>query len=129
MQSFNPQDLHQVAFNQGREAIEAAYEKARRKGLRNPVVLMLDLRDDKAREIMEIIGGGPKADDQCAEAERRGVEPRCYMHLAGDDAAKLLARIPGIPDVSDQIREPPPGCFYTVLLVAGAMSLAPTPFP
>jgi len=67
--------------------------------------------------------------DQCAEAERRGVEPRCYLHLAGDHAVKLLARIPGIPDISDQISEPLSAGFYTVLLVAGAMSLVPTPCP
>ena len=111
-----------------RERIELAYEKAVSEGLRNPVVLALDLQDDTARRVAETSGRDQRIDDVVAEAEKRGgLRPLGIRHLPGDVAAKALATF---PDVAASLNEMlPPWTFYTVVVAAGSASLALTPCP
>lgn len=129
MQRSDWRDLHDTLFKQAKERIELAYVKAAKKGMRNPVVLLLDLSDDMARGILESQGGGQMAHDLCAEAEKRGIVPICCVGWPRDATAGLLAEVDGIPNITDRLRETLPASFYTVLLAGGNISVKETPCP
>jgi hypothetical protein len=118
---------HEVIFKQATERIELAYEKAKKQGLQNPVVLVLDLRDGIARRIAGTSGRDQRIDDVVAQAESRGVAPLGIWHLPADVAAKLLAEF---PDLAAKLREvPSQQAFYTVLVAEEGASLVLTPCP
>ncbi|NLX98938.1 MAG: hypothetical protein GXY83_22565 [Rhodopirellula sp.] len=129
MQESNWRDLHDTLFKQAKEMIEVAYLKAKKKRMRNPAVLLLDLTDDTARGILESQGGGQKADEHCDVAEQRGITPIGCVQWPGDAMADLLAGVPGLRSIADRLRERLPAGFYTVVIAGGNASIRETPCP
>ena len=128
MQSPDSKTTHEIILKRAWERIELAYEKAVSEGLRNPVVLVLDLQDDTARRVAEASGHDQRIDDVVAEAEKRGDLDRLAFGIC--PAMSPPSALAAFPDVAASLNEMlPPWTFYTVVVAAGSASLAVTPCP
>ena len=112
-----------------RERIEFAYEKARAGGLDDPVILVLDLLDNRAASLSRMIGVSAERIAQCREECRRlDVVPVHVIPLPPTAAMCIVG--PSTPRSPQGIAKPcPPGTFRVVAIAAGGNSFADFPFP
>lgn len=73
------------------ERYEVAYLKARRKGLKDPVIFLLDLRDAYACDLVRSMTDGAALDESLKRADR-GVLPIMTTFMSLASATALLAK-------------------------------------
>ncbi len=112
-----------------RERIEFSYEKARAGGLENPVILVLDLFDDRAARMSQMSGVSWEQIERCrAEGHRLEVVP-VYVFPVPPSAALCVVG-PSTPKSPQGIVKPgAPGTFRVVAVAAGGNSFADFPLP
>jgi hypothetical protein len=120
----------QRALRNATERIEIRYQLSLRRGIADPVILVLDLRDDIGMGIATLLSGPEAPAEVLAEAPRRGVDviPLAVAGVPKGWAARVLA--PYQEQVSAALMSPDePGQFPTVIVGAGAAILVPMPVP
>lgn len=121
----NEDSDHDILYQQGREQIEVAYLQAVNRGVADPVVIVMDLREPLAMKIAEAAGQRDAVEAQIAEGERRGVVPTVFGGHPREAAKKLLAESPEIVNALDGM--PAPGMFLTIIIALGTASVRETP--
>jgi len=112
-----------------RERIEFAYEKALARGMDDPIILVLDLQDDRGARLAQSIGLPweqiQRWRDECARCD---VVPT--QMLAAPRWAVMCTVGPTSPNSPRGIARPsPPGTFRVVAVAAGGNSFADFPLP
>jgi hypothetical protein len=112
-----------------RERIEFSYEKARGQGLEEAVILVLDLRDDRAARISQMAGVSSEQIERCrAECDRLDVVP--VFVTAVPPTAAMCVVGPSTPKSPQGIAKPcAPGSFRVIAIAAGGNSFADFPVP
>ena len=112
-----------------RERIEFSYEKARAGGLDEPIILVLDLLDERAARLSCMAGVSGERIAQCREECRRlDVVPVHVIPLPPTTAMCVVG--PSTPRSPQGIAKPcPPGTFRVVAIAAGGNSFADFPLP
>lgn len=121
----NEDSDHDTLYQQGREQIEVAYLQAVNRGVVDPVVIVMDLREPFAMKIAEAAGQRASVEAQIAEVERRGVVPTVFGGHPREGAKKLLAESPEIVNALDGMTAP--GMFLTIIIASGTASVRETP--
>lgn len=112
-----------------RERIEFSYEKALAGGLKNPVILVLDLLDDRAARMSQMAGVSWDQIERCREEGRRLEVVPVYVLPVPPDAAMCVVG-PSTPKSPQGIVKPSaPGTFRVVAIAAGGNSFADFPLP
>jgi hypothetical protein len=112
-----------------RERIEFSYEKARASGLDNPIVLVLDLLDERAARLSHWTGVSNEQIERCREECRELDVVPVYVTALPPQAA-LCTVGPSTPRSPQGIVKPcAPGTFRVVAIAAGGNSFADFPFP
>lgn len=112
-----------------RERIEFSYEKARAGGLENPVILVLDLLDDRAARMSQMAGVSWDQIERCREEGRcLDVVPVYVLPVPADAALCVVG--PSTPKSPQGVVRPSaPGTFRVVAVAAGGNSFADFPLP
>jgi hypothetical protein len=112
-----------------RERIEFSYEKARRGGLDEPIILVVDLTDDHAACLSQELGVAGEQIAKCRkECRRHDVVP--VLVIAAPPHAALCLVGPTTPNSPRGIAKPSPtGTFRVVAIAAGGNSFADFPLP
>lgn len=112
-----------------RERIEFAYAKALDSGLDDPVILVLDLQDDRAAQLAHLTGLPWEQIHQWRrECQRCDVVPT--QVLSAPRWAVLCTVGPTTPNSPRGIAKPnPPGTFRVVAIAAAGNSFADFPLP
>ncbi|MDP6557305.1 MAG: hypothetical protein QGG71_21740 [Pirellulaceae bacterium] len=121
----NEDSDHDTLYQQGREQIEVAYLQAVNRGVVDPVVIVMDLREPFAMKIAEAAGQRASVEAQIAEVERRGVVPTVFSGHPREGAKELLAEYPEIVTAPDERTDQ--GMFLTIIVELGAASVHETP--
>jgi len=112
-----------------RERIEFSYEKALAGGLDNPVILVLDLLDDRAARMSHMAGVSWEQIERCREEGRRLEVVPVYVFPVPPSAAMCVVG-PSTPRSPLGIVKPAaPGTFRVVAIAAGGNSFADFPLP
>jgi hypothetical protein len=112
-----------------RERIEFSFEKARRNGLEQPVILVLDLMDSRAACLSQKLGVPWEQIARCREQCRRDDVVPVQVIAAPPDAALCLVG-PTTPNSPIGIAKPSPArTFRVVAIAAGGNSFADFPLP
>ncbi len=114
--------LHGAYILEARERAEVSLLKAIRDGAADPVVLLLDPDDPKARRIADAAINAPDHDRVIAEASRRGAYPVMTWGVPKAYAVELLSR--DFPDAAQVILEPHAsgGRFWIIVVAEGGAS-------
>jgi len=112
-----------------RERIEFAYEKARANGLDDPIILVLDLQDDRAARLAQLTGlPWEQIERWREECDRCDVVPT--QILAAPRWAVLCVVGPTTPSSPKGIAKPSPaGTFRVVAIASNGNSFADFPAP
>ncbi len=112
-----------------RERIEFGYEKAQADGMDEPVILVLDLRDERAARLTHLTGvPWTKIDSWCEHCADCDTVP--IQVLAAPRWAAMCVVGPTTPNSYQGIAKPcPPGMFRVVAMAAGGNSFADFPAP
>jgi hypothetical protein len=112
-----------------RERIEFSYEKARRNGLQEAIILVLDLMDERAARLSQRMGVSWEQIEKCREESRLHDVVLVQVIAAPPDAALCLVG-PTTPNSPRGIAKPnPAGTFRVVAIAAGGNSFADFPLP
>ncbi len=116
-----------LVFN--RERIEFAYEKAKADGMDDPVILVLDLQDDRAARLAQLTGlPWQQVNLWREECDRRDTVPT--QILAAPRWAVLAVVGPMTPNSPQGILKPnPSGTFRVLALASGGIAFADFPLP
>ena len=111
------------------ERIEFAYLKAQANGMDEPIILVLDLEDERAAQLARLTGLPREQLEQWRkECDRRDVAP--VQILAAPRWAVLCVVGPMTPNGSQGIAKPsPPGTFRVVAIASHGNSYADCPLP
>lgn len=116
-----------LVFNQ--ERIEFAYEKAKADGTDDPVILVLDLQDDRAARLAQLTGLPWQQVNLWREECGRNESVPTQI-LAAPRWAVLAVVGPMTPNSPQGILKPnPPGKFRVVAIAAGGNAFADFPLP
>ena len=85
--------MHENMLNSVREKTEFAYSDAIERGIENPVVFVLDVRDDDAAWVAELLTDRTKIDDAVKEAETRQTIPTLTFAVSYDQAKKICGQL------------------------------------
>lgn len=116
-----------LLFN--RERIEFAYEKAKANGMEDPVILVLDLRDERARKLAQL-AGLPKeqAERWCKQCSRHQSVPTQIVAAPRWAVLAVVGRL--TPNSPQGILRPcPPATFRVIGIAAGGNAFADFPLP
>mgnify|MGYP006876613410 CR=1 FL=1 len=112
-----------------RERIEFAYEKALSKGLDDPIILVLDLQDDRAARLAQQTGLDWETIQRWREACLQGDFVPTQV-LCAPRWAVMCTVGPTTPNSPRGIAKPcAPGTFRVVAMAAGGNSFADFPLP
>jgi hypothetical protein len=112
-----------------RERIEFTYEKVRRDGLDDPVILVLDLLDERAAHMSQRLGTPWEQIEQCREEScRLDVVP---VHVVPVPPTAALCVVgPSTPHSPHALaRSCAPGTFRVIAIAAGGNAFADFPVP
>ena len=112
-----------------RERIEFSYEKARSNGLDDAIILVLDLSDERAARMSQMIGVPWEHIERCCEECRRlDVVP---VHVIPVPPCAALCVVgPSTPQSPQGVAKPcAPGTFRVIAIAAGGNSFADFPLP
>ena len=121
----NEDSDHDILYQQGREQIETNYLQAVNRGVVDPVVVVMDLREPLAMKIAEAAGQRAAVEAQIAEGERRGVMPIVFGGHPREGAKELLAESPEIVRALNDGAAPE--MFLTIIVALRATSVRETP--
>jgi hypothetical protein len=112
-----------------RERIEFAFEKARANGLDDPIILVLDLQDERAARVARQTGLPWETIERCRrECQRCDVVPA--QLISAPRWAVTCVTGPRMPNGSKgDDKASPPGTFRVVTIAAGGNSFADFPMP
>jgi hypothetical protein len=116
-----------LMFN--RERIEFAYEKAKKDGVDDPVIIVLDLQDERAAN-MAYLMGLPKEQvaQRLIQCAKRATTPA--LILTAPRWAALAVVGPMTPNSSQGIVQPnQPDTFRVIVIAAGGNAFADVPTP
>lgn len=112
-----------------RERIEFSYEKARAGGLDDPLILVLDLCDDRAARLSQLAGVAWEQIEQCRQDCREAGAVPVYVMALPRWAAMCYVG-PSSPRSLQGVAQPcAPGTFRVVAIAAGGNSFADFPHP
>lgn len=116
-----------LLFNQ--ERIEFAYEKAKADGMDDPVIVVLDLHDERAAKLAQLTGlPKEQADRWCKQRSRHDSVPT--QILAAPRWAALAVIGSMTPNSLQGILKPsPPDTFRVIAVAAGGNAFADFPMP
>jgi hypothetical protein len=114
-----------LLFNQ--ERIEFAYEKAKADGMDDPVIVVLDLHDERAAKLAQLTGlPKEQADRWCQQCSRHDSVPT--QILAAPRWATLAVIGPMTPNSPQGILKPsPPDTFRVIAIAADGNAFADFP--
>lgn len=112
-----------------RERIEFSYEKARSHGLEDPIILVLDLLDERAARMSQMVGVPWDQIERCRE-ECRHLDVVPVHVIPVPQCAAMCVVGPTTPRSPYGVTKPcPPGTFRVVAIAAGGNSFADFPLP
>jgi hypothetical protein len=112
-----------------RERIEFSYEKARNNGLPDAIILVLDLLDERAARMSQMVGVPWDQIERCRdECSRLDVVPVHVIPVP--QCAALCVVGPSTPRSPQGVAKPcAPGTFRVIAIAAGGNSFADFPLP
>jgi len=112
-----------------RERIEFTYEKARANEVDEPIILVLDLCDDRAARLSQLAGVAWEQIEQCRQDCRNAGAVPVYVMALPRWAAMCYVG-PSSPRSPQGVAQPcAPGTFRVVAIAAGGNSFADFPLP
>ncbi len=116
-----------ILFREAFEWAEVSVLKARAKGAKDPVVFMLDPRDDHAWALIEPAADAHRVVEFWEEATRRGGMSYVTEGLPKRVAVELLVGV-GLSEVAEAIMGPAPaGGYWAIVVAAGGAEVFPMP--
>jgi hypothetical protein len=114
-------------FHEGFERAEVAFLKARAKGAKDPVVFVLNPRDNYAWTLIEPAADAPRVVEVREEARRRGMSSYVTEGLPKRVAVELLVGV-GPSGVAEAIKVPAhAGGYWAIVVTAGGADAFPMP--
>lgn len=105
-----------------------AWASAKRQGMKEPVILVIDARDPHGSELVRAEIGGTQVAAHVAEMAATNLIPMYIIAVERHVAAKTLNAT--TPNGKNAITKPgPPNCFLAVGMANGGKSYAWVPFP
>jgi len=114
--------IHLKLLRLCRERIEVSYLVGGRKGLDVPTVLLLDLGDATARQILEAMGVTAKVDAVAADKAKQGVTTYPTVPVTAHWAGRAFNRM-GFPDVQPSLNTLGGNTFGVIIVADGAVSV------
>jgi hypothetical protein len=113
------------------EQVEVAYLKAVRQSIENPTVVLLELEDATAQQIIRTTVREAEAERMIERCRGQDITPIALWRMTADEAADLLP--PDHEAAMHGLRTwatcGPPGMFPVVVVGRGAIGLIPFPIP
>jgi hypothetical protein len=129
VQGLDATDHRRQLLLHNRERIEFAYDNALTHGLDDPVIVILDLCDERGARLAQLAGSSQEQVVRwCEECSRRNVVPT--QIVAAPRWAVLTAIGPLTPHSPQGILKPnPPNSFRVIAIAAGGNAFADFPVP